>query len=122
MSLDQRKQAMAFVDRTSGGLYGGDNFMGIIDHSMALIARATLESTLAHQRRIRIARTAKLAIGLVELPTLARWSATPRVRGRFILSVGLIQLLKLLARGSLNGTDHLGSQRLNRVQRGVGIN
>ena len=39
MSFNESKQVSSFVDRPSGGLYGGDHLMGVIDHSMALVAR-----------------------------------------------------------------------------------
>src|SRR6516164_31891 len=113
---------MTFVYGASGGLQRRNNLMGIIDHPMVLIARATLESTLTHERRLGIGRTAKVAIGFGELPysVLSRCTAA-RARWRFIFLVRLIQLLELLPRGSLNGTEYLCFQRLNRTQRGMGI-
>ena len=38
MSFNEPQQLRGFVDRTGGGLYGGDDLMGIVDHSMSLIA------------------------------------------------------------------------------------
>jgi len=73
MSLNESKQASSFVDRPGGGFYGSDNLIGIIDYPMALVARPTFESTLAHQGRIRIAGTAKLAVSFVKAATRALW-------------------------------------------------
>jgi hypothetical protein len=35
MSLKESKQSSPFVNRSGGGLYGGNNLMDIIDHPMA---------------------------------------------------------------------------------------
>ena len=38
MRLNESKQTNTFVDCSGRSLYGGDNLMGVIDHSMAFIA------------------------------------------------------------------------------------
>ena len=115
MSLNESKQASSFVDRPGGGLYGGNNLMSIIDHPMTLVARPTFESTLAHQGCIRIAGTAKLAVSLVSSASWALGARTSssRVRRRLVVLfvLWLIELLDLLPRGLVNGSDHLRLQR-----------
>src|SRR5258708_2684128 len=111
-----------FVNRTGGGLYGGGNLMVIIHYSLALIARATLLAPPPGQCRMWGNLALKFGIGLENLPIFVlSCAAAPGVRGRFFLLLLLIEFWKLLARGSLNGTDPLWLQLLNRAKRGVGI-
>ncbi len=110
MSLNESKQASSFVDRPGGGLYGGNNLMSIIDHPITLVARPTFESTLAHQGCIRIAGTVSSASW-----ALGARTSSSRVRRRLVVLfvLWLIELLDLLPRGLLNGSDHLRLQRLD---------
>src|SRR5260370_8096163 len=49
MGLDEALQLAGFIHRTGSGLYGGDHCVGIINHSMSLIAQPPLLTTVAYQ-------------------------------------------------------------------------
>src|SRR5258708_23410684 len=63
MGLDEALQLAGFIHRTGSGLYGGDHCVGIINHSMRLIAQPALYTTVTYQGPIWIGRTPKLAGG-----------------------------------------------------------
>src|SRR5258707_5126058 len=63
MGLDEALQLAGFIHRTGSGLYGGDHCVGIINHSMRLLAQPGLLTTLAYQGRIRVRRTSELSVG-----------------------------------------------------------
>ena len=86
--------------------------MGIVDHSMSLIAQAALEAGVPHQSRIRIGRTAELAIGVGVLAN-SRTAAAAISRWRILVRVVFIELLDLLFSGLLDGLERLLRQGLN---------
>src|SRR5258708_5279116 len=63
MGLDEALQLAGFIHRTGSGLYGGDHCVGIINHSISLLAQPALLTTVAYPGRIGIRRTAKLSGG-----------------------------------------------------------
>src|SRR5260221_14616317 len=63
MGLDEALQLAGFIHRTGSGLYGGGYCVGIINHSMSLLAQPALLTTVADQGRIRGRRSWKTSVG-----------------------------------------------------------
>src|SRR5260370_12883231 len=59
MGLDEALQLAGFIHRTGSGLYGGDHFLCIINHSMSLITEPAPFTTVCDTRRIRYGRYAR---------------------------------------------------------------
>src|SRR5258708_9500663 len=61
MGLDEALQLAGFIHRTGSGLYGGDHCVGILNHSISLIAPPALYTPRAYQGRSQVSRAAQLA-------------------------------------------------------------
>src|SRR5258708_19810991 len=48
MGLDEALQLAGFIHRTGSGLYGGDHFGGLINHSLRLLTQPALLHTVRH--------------------------------------------------------------------------